>query len=258
MYLNITIPLGALALATLSGVSYDAHPKKPAAKPSIVLVHGAFANASSWSKVIPILQRDGYTVTAVQDSMESYAGDVATTKRVIEAQPGPVVLVGHSYGGMVISGAATEKVKALVYIAAFGLDENESAMPLLAKYPTPLGTSLVPDSAGFLTIDRSKFRSIFAADLPESQAAVMAASQGPINGAIFGTPVAAPAWKTIPSWYLVAKDDQAIHPDLERFFAKRMNAKTTEVESSHVPFLSKPEVVAKLIEEAAKSVESGS
>jgi len=258
MNLKIRISFGVFALAALSGAFYGAHPTASAGKPSIVLVHGAFADGSAWSKVIPLLVRDGYTVTAVQDSMESYAGDVATTKRVIEAQSGPVVLVGHSYGGMVISGAATEKVKALVYIAAFGLEEKETAMALLAKYPTPLGTSLVPDSAGFLAIDRSKFRSVFAADLPESQTSIMAASQGPINGAIFGTPVGQPAWKTIPSWYLVAKSDLAIHPDLERFFAKRMNAKTTEVESSHVPFLSKPEVVAKIIEEAAKAVESGS
>ncbi len=255
MNLKTRISLGVFALAALSGAFYGTH---PAAKPSIVLVHGAFADGSAWSKVIPLLQRDGYIVTAVHDSMESYAGDVATTRRVIEAQSGPVVLVGHSYGGMVISGAATEKVKALVYIAAFGLDEKETAMALLAKYPTPLGTSLVPDSAGFLAIDRSKFHSIFAADLPESQTSIMAAAQGPINGAIFGTPMGQPAWKTIPSWYLVAKSDLAIHPDLERFFAKRMNAKTTEVESSHVPFLSKPEVVAKIIEEAAKAVESGS
>jgi pimeloyl-ACP methyl ester carboxylesterase len=253
----MNLPLAALVL--LAVASTPALPKPmTAAKPSIVLVHGAFADGSAWSKVIPLLQKDGYTVTAVQDPMTAYADDVATTRRVIEAQPGPVVLVGHSYGGAVISGAATDKVKALVYVAAFGLDEGETAMGLLAKYPTPLGTALVPDSAGFLTIDRAKFHAVFAADLPPSEAGVMAAAQGPIKGDIFGTPMGAPAWKTIPSWCLIAKSDQAIHPDLERFFAKRMNAKTSEVESSHVPFLSKPEVVAKTIEEAAKAVESGS
>lgn len=258
MDIKLRISLGVLALASFAGAYHDKNPMMPARKPSIVLVHGAFADGSAWSKVIPLLQRDGYRVTAVQDSMRTYGGDVETTKRAIEAQDGAVVLVGHSYGGMVISGAATDKVKALVYIAAFALDEKESAMSLLAKYPTPLGTSLVPDAAGFLTIDRSKFHSIFAADLPESQTTVMATAQGPIHGEIFGTPMGAPAWKTIPSWYLVAKSDQAIHPELERFFAKRMNAKTTEVESSHVPFLSQPEVVANLIKEAAKAVESGS
>jgi len=258
MNLKTRITLGACALVALSSAFDKSHSTVRAGKPSIVLVHGAFADGSAWSKVIPLLQKDGYTVTAVQDSMESYADDVATTKRAIEAQSGPVVLVGHSYGGMVISGAATDKVKALVYIAAFGLDEQESAMALLTKYPTPLGTSLLPDSAGFLTIAPAKFHSIFAADLPESQTRIMAAAQGPINGSIFGTPMGAPAWKTIPSWYLVSKSDQAIHPDLERFFAKRMKAKTTEVEASHVPFLSKPEVVAKIIEEAAKSVEGRS
>lgn len=258
MNLKTRVTFAAVALAAFSGAFDKTLLPRPAAKPSIVLVHGAFADGSAWSKVIPLLQRDGYNVTAVQDSMESYADDVATTKRAIEAQPGPVVLVGHSYGGMVISGAATNKVKALVYIAAFGLDAKESAMPMLAKYPTPLGTSLVPDSAGFLTIAPSKFHSVFAADLPQSQTSIMAAAQGPINGTIFGTPMGTPAWKSIPSWYLVAKKDQAIHPDLERFFAKRMKAKTMEVEASHVPFLSKPEVVAKMIEEAAKAVESGS
>jgi len=257
MDLKTTILLGGLTLSSVANSFNGVHNPMSNTKPSIVLVHGAFADGSAWTKVIPILQRDGYSVTAVQDAMESYANDVATTKRAIEGQPGPVVLVGHSYGGMVVSGAATDKVKALVYIAAFGLEEGETAMAMLTKYPTPLGTSLVPDSAGFLTIDRAKFHDVFAADLSTPETAVMAAAQGPIKGDIFGTTMGAPAWKTIPSWYLVAKSDQAIHPDLERFFAKRMNAKTTEIESSHVPFLSNPEAVAKIIEQAAKAVEAG-
>jgi len=252
--MNIALTVATLALTGLTGNSKTMNNQRP----SIVLVHGAFADGSAWSKVIPLLQKDGYTVTAVQNPMSSYADDVATTKRVIESQTGPVVLVGHSYGGMVISGAATDKVKALVYIAAFGLDEGETPMGLLAKYPTPLGGALVPDSAGYLTIDRTKFHDVFAADLSESQTTVMGAAQGPIKGEIFGTPVGAPAWKTIPSWSLIATGDKAIHPDLERFFAKRMKAKTTEVEASHVPFLSKPEAVVKIIEEAAKAVEAGS
>jgi len=257
MDLKTMILLGGLALSSVANHFNGVRNPMSNTKPSIVLVHGAFADGSAWTKVIAILQRDGYAVTAVQDAMESYAGDVATTKRAIDGQPGPVVLVGHSYGGMVISGAATDKVKALVYIAAFGMDKDETAMALLSKYPTPLGTSLAPDSAGFLTIDRSKFHDVFAADLSARETAIMAAAQGPIKGDIFGTPMGAPAWKTIPSWYLVAKSDQAIHPDLERFFAKRMNAKTTEIESSHVPFLSNPEAVASIIEEAAKAVEAG-
>lgn len=256
--LGFPIAVAGIAFANLAGAFHPTPKTMPLEKPTIVLVHGAFADGSAWNKVIAILQKDGYTVTSTQHPMTSYADDVAVTKRVVEAQPGRVVLVGHSYGGMVISGAATEKVKALVFIAAFGLDQGETAMGLLTKYPTPLGGALVPDSAGFLTIDRTKFRSVFAADLPESETSIMAATQGPIKGDIFGTPVGEPAWKKIPSWALVAKSDQAIHPDLERFFAKRMNAKTTEVEASHVPFLSHPEVVARVIEEAAKAAEAGS
>lgn len=234
-------------LATLALASF--------AKPRIVLVHGAFANASSWNRVIPILQRDGYSVTAVQDPMTGYADDVATVKRAVDAQPGPVVLVGHSYGGAVISGVSSNNVKALVYVAAFAPDAGENLMDIQAKYTPPLlATALVPDSGGFLFIDPAKFHNVFAADLPASETAWMAAAQGPIKAEIFGTPMPAPAWKAIPSWYLVCTNDHAINPDLERFYAKRMNAKATELASSHVPFLSHPNEVAKLIEEAARAV----
>jgi pimeloyl-ACP methyl ester carboxylesterase len=224
-------------------------------KTTIVLVHGAFADGSSWSKIIPALEKNGYNVIAVQNPLAAFADDVATTRRVIDAQSGPVIVVGHSYGGAVMTNAATgaPNVKALVYIAAFGPDENESVGPLLEKYPTKLGTALVPDSAGFLYIDRAKFKDIFAADLPDAERSVLAAAQKPIHGGIFAQVFGKPAWKDIPSWFLVANQDQVINPDLERMFAKRMGATTRDVNTSHVPFLSKPSAVIELIQEAAKT-----
>ena len=224
-------------------------------KPTIVLVHGAFADGSCWSKVITVLEQDGYDVIAVQNPLTSFADDVATTRRVIDAQPGPVVLVGHSYGGAVITSAAVgaSNVKSLVYVAAFGPDGGELIGPLLEKYPSKIGAALVPDAAGFLYIDRTQFKEVFAADVSDRERNVMAATQKPIKGDIFGHVFDAPAWKLIPSWYLVASDDQAINPNLERMFAKRMGATTREVKSSHVPYMSKPYVVVDIIEEAAKA-----
>jgi pimeloyl-ACP methyl ester carboxylesterase len=228
-----------------------------AAKPTIVLVHGAFADATSWQHVIPILERDGYNVIAVQNALASVAGDVETTKRVINAQTGPVVVVGHSYGGAVITGAAAgnSNVKALVYIAAFAPEPGEAIGAYGDKYPAPLNATLKPDAAGFLYIDRARFREVFCADVPATEASVMAATQKPVIGSAFGASVDQAAWKTIPSWYLVTQDDRAINPDLERFYAKRIGAKTSEIKSSHVPFISHPAEVARLIEQAAMAAE---
>jgi pimeloyl-ACP methyl ester carboxylesterase len=226
-------------------------------KTSVVLVHGAFADGSSWNKVIPILEAEGFAVTAVQNPLKSLADDVATTKRVIEDQEGDVVLVGHSYGGAVIAEAAANnpKVKALVYVAAFAPDAGETLGGLGEKYPaTPLATALAPDSAGFLHIDRSKFHEVFAHDLSEDEAALLAATQKPVAAAIFGEAAKAAAWKTIPSWYVVSTQDKAINPDLERFMAKRMNAQTTEINASHVGFISQPKAVAKIIKTAAAKI----
>ena len=223
------------------------------AKPTIVLVHGAFADGTGWQRVIPILQRDGYDVIAVQNPLASLAGDVETTKRVVDAQKGPVVLVGHSYGGAVITGAAAgnSNVKALVYLAAFAPEGGEPIGAFGEKYPVDLSSALKPDSAGFLYVDRARFRELFCADLPAPDAKVAAATQKPVHNSVFGASVPVAAWKTIPSWYLVSQDDHAINPELERFYAKRMNAKTSEVKASHVAFISHPEVVARLIEQAA-------
>jgi len=223
-------------------------------KPSIVLVHGAFADGSGWQKVIPLLAAKGFTVTAVQNPLTSLKDDVATTKRVIEAQTGDVVLVGHSYGGAVITvaGAGNDKVKALVYVAAFAPDAGENVGGLIAKYPpVALATALAPDSAGFLYIDRTKFREVFAGDVSAGEAAIMAATQKPVAASAFGDSVGAAAWKTIPSWYVVSNQDHSVNPDLQRFMAQRMGAKTSEVKASHVSLVSLPAEIARIIEEAA-------
>lgn len=244
-------------LAGLTGglTAQTAHrPAGPSAKPTIVLVHGAFADGSSWSRVIPLLQRDGYYVIAVQNPLTSFAADVETTKRVIDAQTGPVVVVGHSYGGAVITQAAagSANVKALVYLAAFAPEAGEAIGALGDKYPAPpLNAALKPDAAGFLYVDRAQFHAAFAADLPVAETNVAAATQKPLIGSVFGAKVDQAAWKTIPSWYLVSQEDRAINPDLERFYAKRMGAKTSEIKASHVAFISHPTEVARLIERAA-------
>lgn len=244
--------LTAVIAAALGCVPAQATPSD-AAKPTIVLVHGAFADGTGWQHVIPLLEADGYQVIAVQNPLTSLAADVETTKRVIDAQKGPVVAVGHSYGGAVITGAAAgnPNVKSLVYIAAFAPDSGEAIGAFQAKYPNEFGGALKPDSAGFITIDRAKFRKLFAQDVSVAEASVMAAAQKPIIGNVFASSVPQAAWRTIPSWYMVAKGDGAIHPDLERFYAKRMGARTREIDASHVPFISRPKEVAQLIEEAA-------
>ena len=248
--------LGLLSLIVAGIAAAGALPAQSSSvKPAIVLVHGAFADGSSWQYVIPILQRDGYTVIAVQIPLTSLATDVQTTKRVIDAQKGPIVAVGHSYGGAVITGAAAgnANVKALVYISAFAPEAGEPIAAFNEKYPTALGAALRPDSAGFVTIDPARFRDLFAGDLPARETRVAAATQKPINASAFGESVEQAAWKTIPSWYLVTRLDHAINPEHQRFYAKRMGAKTIEISASHVSFISHPKEVARLIEQAASA-----
>ncbi len=222
---------------------------------TVILVHGAFADGSSWGNVISDLEKEGYDVIAVQNPLTSYADDVATTRRVIDAQAGSVVLVGHSYGGAVITGAARNaaNVRALVYITAFAPDAGENLQALLEQFPSKIGAALRPDAAGFLYIDRAQFKEAFAADVSERDLSVLSAAQKPINSQTFGQVYEAPAWKDIRSWYLFANNDQAINPNLQRLFAKRMNATTREVDSSHVPFVSQPSAVTEIIKEAAEA-----
>jgi pimeloyl-ACP methyl ester carboxylesterase len=240
----LTVLLSLVCTAILSADS---------SKPTIVLVHGAFADGSSWAKVIPLLEGDGYTVIAVQNPLTSLADDVATTKRVIEAQKAPVVVVGHSYGGAVITGAAAgnASVKALVYIAAFAPEANEAVTALSNKYPSRLDSGLRVDQAGYVWVDRAQFHELFAKDAAPAEARIAAATQKPIFGKAFGDSVAQAAWKSVPAWYLVTLDDQAINPELQRLYAKRIGATTTEIKSSHAPFLSHPRDVARIIEAAA-------
>ncbi len=227
-----------------------------AAKPTIVLVHGAWADASGWYDVTRALQARGYKVVAVQNSLFSYAKDIETTKRVIDAQQGPLVVVGHSYGGAVITAAAAANpnVKSLVYVDAFAPDSGEALGALLQRYPDlGLGKALVPDAAGFLYIDPAKYPEVFANGLPLPQARAFATAQKPIAGSALGEPLTvAPAWKTVPSWYVVGTQDRAINPELERFMAKRMNARVTEVPTGHLAYIARPQDIARVIESASQ------
>ena len=221
---------------------------------NVVLVHGAFADGSGWKKVAAILKNDGYKVSVAQPPETSYADDQKYTKAAIEAMGGPVVLVGHSYGGSIITEAGNHpNVAALVYIAAFALDEGESCASIEQGLPQA-STAFTPDTNGNWWIDQAHFAADFAADIPREEAEFMAISQVPISTDAFTHKVTNPAWKHKPTWYMVATEDRSINPDQERMMAKRAKAKTVEVKSSHVAYMSYPKETAKLIEEAATSV----
>jgi pimeloyl-ACP methyl ester carboxylesterase len=226
---------------------------------NVLLVHGAWADGTCWGKVIPLLQAKGLNVTAAQISLNSLEDDVAVTRRLLSMQTGPTILVGHSYGGAVVTGAATgiPQVKALVYITAFGLDEGESLESLSKQGPPSSGSAAIePDNHGFLWINRDGFHTAFAADATATEAAVMAAVQRPLSFASFAGKSGAPAWKTIPSWYLICTDDHMIPPPAQEFLAKRMGAKVRSVASSHAPFMSRPQDVADIILAASASLSS--
>src|SRR6202521_3627048 len=220
---------------------------------NVVLVHGAFADGSGWKRVADILKHDGYKVSVVQHPETSYADDQKYTKAAIEAMGGPVVLVGHSYGGSVITEAGNHpNVAALVYIAAFALDAGESCATIEAAVPQA-STAFKPDSNGNWWIEQEHFAADFAADVPPSVSSFMAVSQVPISTDSFTHKVTSPAWKSKPTWYMVATADRSINPDQERMMAKRAKAKTVEVNASHVAYMSHPKETVKLIEEAATS-----
>jgi pimeloyl-ACP methyl ester carboxylesterase len=228
--------------------------------PNVVLVHGAWADGSSWAAVIERLQADGYHVTAPQFPMTTLADNVARLRQVLAVQDGPAIVAGHSYGGQIMTALGTDapNVAGLVYIAAFGIDEGESLGGLLSRGPvTPALVHLITDQQGFTWLSEDDFVNHFAADVDPVRARVMYAVQQPLAASAFGDVMGVPAWKSQPAWYLVATNDEAIPPGAERQFAARMGATTVEVPSSHVAMVSHPDDVVQLIESAAKEVPAG-
>jgi pimeloyl-ACP methyl ester carboxylesterase len=241
--------LGSLLLG--GGAMAQKSPPQPVK--NVVLVHGAFADGSSWEKVIPLLQAKGLHVVSVAIPLTSFADDVTATKRAIAAQDGPVLLVGHSYGGVVITEAGNDpKVAGLVYVAAFAPNDGEAIGDLGKEFPKPPGLDeLRPQDGGFLLLTPKGITEDFAQDLPEVQKQILVAVQPPTSASIFGAKVTQAAWHTKPVWYVVAANDRMISPDHEKSMAKQFEAKTTVVSSSHVAILSKPSEVAAVIEAAA-------
>jgi pimeloyl-ACP methyl ester carboxylesterase len=243
----------AAALLIASGAAAQAGSASSAAVKNIVLVHGALVDGSGWRGVYDILTKDGYRVSIVQEPLTGLEEDVAATKRILDQQDGPVILVGHSYGGSVITVAGADpKVKALVYVAALQPDAGETTGKLVASMPAP-SNDLKTTKDGFVLLAATKFAADFAADLPKAQAQFMAVSQMPVSGAAFGAPVTVAAWRSKPSYGIVATQDRALSPDLERWMYNRSGAKVTEIKASHAVYISKPRAVADVIEAAARA-----
>jgi pimeloyl-ACP methyl ester carboxylesterase len=225
---------------------------------NIVLIHGGFVDGSGWESVYSILKKHGYNVSVVQNPTISLEGDVTATKRILAAQDGPAILVGHSYGGAVITEAGNDpKVVGLVYIAAFAPDKGESVASLI-KNPPPGAPvpPILPPQDGYLLLDREKFAASFAGDVEAEKAAFMADSQVPWGLEALGGEISQPAWKAKASWYLIATDDKMIPPDAQRAMSKRAGSTVVEVKGSHAIYVSQPEAVAALIEQAAKSLKT--
>jgi pimeloyl-ACP methyl ester carboxylesterase len=243
----------AAAAAAFALLSAAIAPARAEPVKNVVLVHGAFADGSGWRRVLDILGKDGYAVTVVQEPLTSLADDVAATKRVLDLQRGPTILVGHSYGGVVVTEAGNAPdVAGLVYIAAFIPDKGESALSLLSQAPAA-NNDIRATKDDFLYLDPAAFPADFAADLPSADASFMAHSQGMLAKAAAVAPVTAAAWHQKKSWALIATLDHNINPDLERTMAKRAGSETVEVPASHAVYVSKAEEVAGLIERAAKA-----
>ena len=243
---------GAIAMTPTSQAASPTH--TPNGTKNVVLVHGGFVDGSGWNKVYKILKNDGYNVTIVQNPTNSLADDVAVTKRAIAQQDGPVVLVGHSYGGVVVSEAGTDpKVDSVVYIAAFAPDKGESVQTLIANPPPGASVPpILPPQDGYLFLDRAKFAAAFAGDVSPDEATFMADSQVPWGVEALAGAVTNPAWKSKPSWYLVATEDHMIPPPAQQMMAKRAGSTVVEVPGSHAIYVSQPEAVAKVIEQAAQ------
>ena len=260
----------AAAPAPASGApsTPSAPPAKAAAAPpagapmtgpvrNVVLVHGAFVDGSSWNGVVAKLQQKGYRVSSVQNPLTSLADDVAATRRVLARQQGPTILVGHSWGGVVITeaGANAPNVAGLVYVAAVAPDLHESTTDLLKRAaPMPAGAGITKDASGFLWLDRSKYHADFAADVPENVTRVLSAAQVPIAATAFGETVSQVAWKEKPSWYVLTTKDRAVSPDVERFMAERMGAKIVPIASSHLAPVSHAGAIADVIDRAAREL----
>lgn len=220
---------------------------------NVVLVHGAFADGSGWRGVYDDLTSRGYRVSVVQNPMTSFADDVASTRRILARQDGPTILVGHSYGGAVITETGVDaNVAGLVYVSAFAPDVGETLSGLLEQIPPP-GLHIAPSPDGFGFVDYATFKDGFAGDTTDADAAFLRDSQGPIALAIFGTPVTQAAWRSKPSWALIATQDRAIDPRLLRQMAERAGSETVDVEASHVPYITQPRAVADLIDQAARA-----
>lgn len=243
----------AMTLASTAHAANDTASRPQDSIKNVVLVHGGFVDGSGWQKVYDILKKDGYNVTIVQNPTTSLTDDVAVTKRAIAQQNGPVVLVGHSYGGVVVSEAGNDpKVQRLVYIAAFAPDTGESVQSLIANPPPGASQPpILPPQDGFLFLDRAKFAAAFAGDVPAPEASFMADSQVPWGVQALAGQVTVPAWKSKPSWYLVTMDDHMIPQQAQHMMAKRAGATVVETSGSHAIYVSKPAAVAKLIEQAA-------
>jgi pimeloyl-ACP methyl ester carboxylesterase len=249
--------IATLTLAALFSQAHAAEAKGDLAGKNVVLVHGAFADGSSWQKVIPLLEKRGLHVVAVQNPLSSLADDVAATRRAIEKLDGPVILVGHSWGGVVISQAGNDdKVKGLVYVAAIAPDNGQSIADMLAGKPAPAWASVLQkDSAGFTTLPTETVLHDFAQDLPPAEARVVAATQGPWGPGTLADKVTSAAWHNKPSWFVIADQDHMIDPNFQAAMAKQMGAQVTHVNSSHVAMLKQPVAVANVIIAAASKVD---
>jgi pimeloyl-ACP methyl ester carboxylesterase len=245
--------IAAMGITTL-GVMPVAQAAAPAEKATVVLVHGAFADGSSWDEIIPSLHKQGLRVVSVQNPLTSLADDVAATRRALDAQTGPVVLVGHSWGGMVITEVGNHpRVQSLVYVASFAPSVGQSINDLTKDYPKPSGLDhVIVDKEGFVTMSFEGISKHFAQDLPAAKHRLMTASQGPIRGAAFDEKVSVAAWSTKPSWFIVSDQDRMIQPALQLDNAKKIAATTIRVAAGHVPQLSKPKDVIKAIVDAAQ------
>jgi pimeloyl-ACP methyl ester carboxylesterase len=254
---NIVAACAALLAIFSSAAKANAQEQAPSPVKTVLLIHGAWADGSSWAKVIPLLEAKGLHVVAVQIPLTSFSDDVAATQRAIALEDGPVLLVGHSYGGAVITEAGNDaKVAGLVYVSAVAPDKGQSAFGLITSVPTPVGSELRPDKSGFLKLTPKGIAEDFAQDLSPTEIAILTATQVPTSVTAMKGEITIPAWKSKPSWYMIAANDRAISPDLEAAEAKKIGATTTTISSSHVIMLAQPSKVADVIFEAASKASS--